>query len=149
MLEGGCEGDVPRVSTVSLRGCVSRGVQANRKGVEKRQLNYLRTKLGMCVACVAYTVYTHIQTMCVCVHTIHTYCYVCLSVQVLCRMVDTEHMVSSSLVLEGYALTELRLYKKLKEDTDGELVWENIGEKGEGREGEGREGEEGELGWRT
>lgn len=40
--------------------------------------------------------------------------------------------LSLSLVFEGYTLTELRLYKKLKEDTDGELG----GEKGMGRGGE-------------
>ena len=41
---GGCV--VPRRSPASLRGRVSRGVQTSRKSLEKRQLDYLRTKLG-------------------------------------------------------------------------------------------------------
>ena len=41
---GGCV--VPRRNSASLRGHVSRGVQTSRKSLEKRQLDYLRTKLG-------------------------------------------------------------------------------------------------------
>lgn len=41
---GGCV--VTRMSAASLRGRVSRGVQTSRKSLEKRQLDYLRTKLG-------------------------------------------------------------------------------------------------------
>ena len=41
---GGCV--VSRRSPASLSGRVSRGVQTSRKSLEKRQLDYLRTKLG-------------------------------------------------------------------------------------------------------
>ena len=46
---GGCV--VPRRNPASLRGRVSRGVQTSRKSLEKRQLDYLRTKLGEGGAC--------------------------------------------------------------------------------------------------
>ena len=64
---------MPRESAVSLRGHVNRGVQANRKGLEKRQLNYLRTKLGVCVCVVRVCV-----CVCVCVHACVTHAEACL-----------------------------------------------------------------------